>query len=63
MERGGAELARHWHAAGEVGPALAASVAAAAEAERRHGYAEASTHYARALEVWPRWTGLPRRPA
>jgi DNA-binding NarL/FixJ family response regulator/tetratricopeptide (TPR) repeat protein len=52
-----AELARHWHAAGEDEPALAASVAAAAEAERRHGYAEASAHYARALEVWPRVDG------
>ena len=30
-----AELARHWHAADEVEPALAASVAAAAVAERR----------------------------
>jgi DNA-binding NarL/FixJ family response regulator/tetratricopeptide (TPR) repeat protein len=52
-----AELARHWHAADEVGFALAASVAAAAAAERRHGYAEASAHYARALEVWPRVDG------
>ena len=52
-----AELARHWHAADELGPALAASVAAAAAAERRHGYAEASAHYARALEVWPRVDG------
>jgi DNA-binding CsgD family transcriptional regulator/tetratricopeptide (TPR) repeat protein len=52
-----AELARHWHAAGEDEPALAASVAAAAEAERRHGYAEATAHYARALEVWPRVDG------
>jgi ATP/maltotriose-dependent transcriptional regulator MalT len=51
------ELARHWHAAAEVEPALAASVAAAAEAERRHGYAEASAHYARALEVWARVDG------
>jgi DNA-binding NarL/FixJ family response regulator len=32
-------------------------VAAAADAERRHGYAEASAHYARALEVWPRVDG------
>jgi ATP/maltotriose-dependent transcriptional regulator MalT len=52
-----AELARHWHAADEPGPALAASVAAAADAERRHGYAEASAHYARALEMWPRVDG------
>ena len=52
-----AELARHWHAAGAPGPALAASVAAAAAAERRHGFAEASAHYARALEVWDRVDG------
>jgi predicted ATPase/DNA-binding CsgD family transcriptional regulator len=49
-----AELARHWHAAGELRPALATSVAAAADAERRHGFAEAGAHYARALEVWDR---------
>ena len=49
-----AELARHWHAAGELEPALATSVAAAGAAERRHGFAEASAHYARALEVWDR---------
>jgi predicted ATPase/DNA-binding CsgD family transcriptional regulator len=49
-----AELAHHWHAAGRLEPALATSVAAAAAAERRHGFAEASAHYARALEVWER---------
>ena len=49
-----AELARHWHAAGELRPALATSVAAAAAAERSHGFAEAAAHYSRALEVWDR---------
>ena len=58
-----AELARHWHAADELEPALAASVAAAAAAERRNGYAEASVHYARALEVWPQSTVPRPRPA
>ena len=46
------ELARHWHAAGVHEPALRASVAAAAAAERRHGFAEASAHYDRALDLW-----------
>jgi DNA-binding CsgD family transcriptional regulator/tetratricopeptide (TPR) repeat protein len=47
-----AELARHWHAAGVHEPALRASVAAAGAAERRHGFAEASAHYDRALDLW-----------
>ncbi len=47
-----AELAHHWHAAGERRPTLTASVPAAEEAERMHAYAEALRHVDRALELW-----------
>jgi DNA-binding CsgD family transcriptional regulator len=47
-----ADLARHWLAAGETGPALAASVAAAAAAERVFAYAEATAHYETAIRLW-----------
>ncbi|MET0190345.1 MAG: AAA family ATPase [Pseudonocardia sediminis] len=47
-----AELARHALAAHDLPRALAASVRAAEEADRRHGAAEALLHAERALELW-----------
>jgi class 3 adenylate cyclase/tetratricopeptide (TPR) repeat protein len=49
-----AELAYHWHAAGELPDALGASVRAAAEAERMHAYDECVGHIERALALWDR---------
>ena len=47
-----AEVAFHWDAAGEVGRALEASVEAAADAESVYAFAEAGSHYERALRLW-----------
>ncbi|MBV9606946.1 MAG: AAA family ATPase [Solirubrobacterales bacterium] len=47
-----AELAHHWHAAGERRAALTASLPAAEEAERMHAFGEALRHVNRALELW-----------
>jgi DNA-binding CsgD family transcriptional regulator/tetratricopeptide (TPR) repeat protein len=47
-----AELAQHWAAAGRPPEALAASVAAAREAEAVFGLAEAAQHLERALALW-----------
>ena len=55
-----AELAHHWHAAGERRAALTASVLAAAEAERMHAYGEALRHVDRALELWDQVEGPER---
>jgi ATP/maltotriose-dependent transcriptional regulator MalT len=52
--RAAAELAHHWYVAGRAGPGLAASLDAAALAERVHAYAEAGRHLERALELWDR---------
>jgi DNA-binding NarL/FixJ family response regulator len=56
LARGGAappaELAPHWAAAGRAPEALAASVAAAREAEAVFGLAEALAHLERALALW-----------
>lgn len=49
-----AELAHHWHAAGELPAALAASLQASAEAERMNAYDEAARHVERALAIWDR---------
>ena len=46
------DLARHWFAAHDLPRALGASVDAGRAAERRSGFAEAQTHYERALELW-----------
>ncbi|WP_239134204.1 LuxR family transcriptional regulator [Rugosimonospora africana] len=46
-----ARLAHHWRMAGERIRALRAAVAAAEEAERLHGFAEAFDHWADALEL------------
>jgi DNA-binding NarL/FixJ family response regulator len=48
-----AELAPHWAAAGRGAEALAASVAAARQAEAVFGLAEALAHLERALGLWP----------
>jgi DNA-binding CsgD family transcriptional regulator/tetratricopeptide (TPR) repeat protein len=48
------DLARHWFAAHDLPRALAAAVDAGSAAERRSGFAEAQTHYERALELWER---------
>jgi DNA-binding CsgD family transcriptional regulator/tetratricopeptide (TPR) repeat protein len=61
-----AEVAHHWHAAGEIEAALAASVQAGVEAERVYAIQEARRQYERVLELWgrvaepERITGLPR---
>ena len=47
-----AELAHHWHAAGELPAALASSVRAAAQADRMHAHPEAVVHLQHALELW-----------
>jgi DNA-binding SARP family transcriptional activator/pimeloyl-ACP methyl ester carboxylesterase/tetratricopeptide (TPR) repeat protein len=47
-----AELAPHWAAAGRAREALAASIAAAREAEAVFGLAEALAHLERALALW-----------
>jgi DNA-binding CsgD family transcriptional regulator/tetratricopeptide (TPR) repeat protein len=49
-----AELAYHWHAAGELELALPASLAAGRAAERLYAHAEAQRHYERALAIWDR---------
>ncbi|MFE9689346.1 helix-turn-helix transcriptional regulator [Micromonospora sp. NPDC005806] len=46
-----ARLAHHWRLAGEPGRALPAAMAAAREAERLHGYAEAHRHWSVALQL------------
>jgi DNA-binding CsgD family transcriptional regulator len=46
------ELAVHWDAAGELARALPARVQAGLAAERARAFAEATTHYGRALELW-----------
>jgi DNA-binding NarL/FixJ family response regulator len=48
-----AELAPHWAAAGRSREALAASVAAARQAQAVFGLAEALAHLERALALWP----------
>jgi DNA-binding CsgD family transcriptional regulator len=49
---GPAELAPHWAAAGRKAEALAASIAAAREAQAVFGLAEALAHLERALALW-----------
>jgi DNA-binding CsgD family transcriptional regulator/tetratricopeptide (TPR) repeat protein len=57
-----AEVAAHWDAAHEPDRALPARVAAGLAAERTHAFAEADSHYQRALELWE-WMPNPGRPA
>jgi tetratricopeptide (TPR) repeat protein len=47
------ELARHWHAAGDLGRATVASVDAGLHAAGTYAFGEALEHFARALELWP----------
>ena len=47
-----AQLAHHWHRAGERSDALHASVAAGLEASRVYAFAEAHAHLERALSLW-----------
>ena len=49
-----AQLAHHWHRAGQEDDALRASVAAGLEASRVYAFAEALGHLERALELWDR---------
>ena len=49
-----AQLAEHWHRAGEHADALRASIAAGLEASRVSAFAEARGHLERALELWDR---------
>jgi DNA-binding CsgD family transcriptional regulator/tetratricopeptide (TPR) repeat protein len=49
-----AELARHWHQAGDLPRALTASVRAGLAARAGHSFADARTQLERALELWPR---------
>ena len=46
------QIAGHWYKAEEYGRAFPATVAAAEDAERLHGYAEASSHWLRALHLF-----------
>jgi DNA-binding CsgD family transcriptional regulator/tetratricopeptide (TPR) repeat protein len=48
------ELAVHWDAAGELTRALPARVQAGLAAERARAFAEAASHYGRALVLWNR---------
>jgi DNA-binding CsgD family transcriptional regulator len=47
-----AEVAHHWYAAGQLGAALPAALAAAAAAEEVYALGEARLHYERALDIW-----------
>jgi DNA-binding CsgD family transcriptional regulator/tetratricopeptide (TPR) repeat protein len=57
-----AELAVHWDAAGDATQALPARVQAGLAAEHARAFAEAASHYGRALELWKQVTD-PGRPA
>ncbi len=46
------ELAYHWHAAGDVPRALAASIDAGRSAKRVFAFTQALDHFERALELW-----------
>ena len=48
------EIARHWHAAGDLERALAASIAAGASYERMYAFADAYASFRRALEILDR---------
>ncbi|MFC4020047.1 helix-turn-helix transcriptional regulator [Micromonospora sp. GCM10011542] len=54
-----ARLAYHWRLAGEPARALPAAMAAAQEAERLHGYAEAHRHWSVALQMAGSPDGTP----
>ena len=54
---GAARIAGHWYRAEEYLRAFLATVAAAEDAEQLHGYAEASSHWLRALDLRDRLRG------
>ncbi|MEU8300735.1 AAA family ATPase [Micromonospora sp. NPDC048909] len=54
-----ARLAYHWRRAGEPARALPAAMAAAQEAERLHGFAEAHRHWSAALQLADNLAGGP----
>jgi DNA-binding CsgD family transcriptional regulator/tetratricopeptide (TPR) repeat protein len=54
-----AELAYHWHAAGELPMALRTSLAAGVAAEELRALGEAWLHYGRALEIRERLDAVP----
>jgi DNA-binding CsgD family transcriptional regulator len=54
------ELAIHWDAAGELTRALPVRIQAGLAAERAHAFAEAASHYGRALELWDEMPNLGR---
>ncbi|MEH0934729.1 helix-turn-helix transcriptional regulator [Micromonospora psammae] len=58
-----ARLAHHWRLAGEPGLALPAAMAAAREAERLHGFAEAHRHWSAALDLAAAPAAGPAAPA
>ncbi|MEV4482571.1 helix-turn-helix transcriptional regulator [Micromonospora coxensis] len=58
-----ARLAHHWRLAGEPGRALPAAMAAAREAERLHGFAEAHRHWSVALQLASTPASGPAGPA
>jgi class 3 adenylate cyclase len=49
-----AELAYHWHAAGDLERALPAAIEAGIQAEHAYAFAEANQYYQRALGLWGR---------
>ncbi|TVR34567.1 MAG: helix-turn-helix transcriptional regulator, partial [Nitriliruptor sp.] len=51
-EQVAAELAHHWHEAGDPERAFAAALEAAEHARRAPAFAEALAHYERALDLW-----------
>jgi DNA-binding CsgD family transcriptional regulator len=53
------EAAGHWQAAGRPAEELRARVTAAGAAERVFGYAQAATHWQRAIELWPKMPDAP----
>jgi DNA-binding CsgD family transcriptional regulator/tetratricopeptide (TPR) repeat protein len=57
-----AELALHWDAAGDTAQALPARVEAGVAAEGARAFAEAASHYQRALQIWERMPD-PDQPA
>lgn len=58
-----ARLAHHWRLAGEPGRALPAAMAAAGEAERLYGFAEAHRHWTAALQLAATPVSGPGHPA
>ena len=58
ISAGAARIAGHWYRAEEYSRALLATIAAAQDAERLYGYAEASSHWLRALDLLDRLRGV-----